>query len=258
MLLTVPVLMVSAGYALFSQDLSVNATGSIVSYVSNQYMTVTYTKTATLATGLYTYKLTPMVIKNNGVTGVTAWQVSFTVPADASSMVCPSATTASCSLVGTTITITNGTGNATIATGATRSITNFSFKSATAAYTPQNVVISGTFATTYTAITGLTVTIDRGTSTKNGSTYTWTPVTVTVTNASGQPLSGWQLGVTPWASTSTVASTLPSGLSYTTTSSKLTITSTNAIADGDTYQFTMTIKNRSSTWTPVGAITGRA
>lgn len=254
----VPLLMIGTGYALFSQDLSVDATGSIVSYISNQYMTVTYTKTATFATGLYTYTLSPMVIKNNGVTGVTAWQVSFTVPSDMSAMVCPTGTTAVCSQVGTTITIKNGTGNATIATGATRSITGFSFKSATAAYTIQNVVISGTFATTYVAITGLTVAINRGTSTKNGSTYTWTPVTVTVTNASGQPLSGWQLGVTPWASTSTVASTLPSGLSYTTTTSKLTITSTNPIADGTSYQFTMTITNRSSTWTPVGAVTGKA
>lgn len=258
MLLMVPLLMVSTGYALFSQDLSINATGSIVSYVSNQYMTVTYTKTATLATGLYTYRLTPMVIKNNGATSVTAWQVSFTVPADASSMVCPSATTATCTLVGTTITIKNGTGNGTIATGATRSITNFSFKSATAAYTVQNVVISATFSTAYQTVAGLTVTINRGTSTRNGSTYTWTPVTVTVTNNSGQPLSGWQLAVTPWASTSAVTSTLPTGLSYTTTSSKLTITSTNAINDDDSYQFTMTITNRSSTWTPVGVMTGKA
>jgi head-tail adaptor len=251
-----PLLTVSASYALFSQDLSVDATGSIVSYISNQYMTVTYTKSATLSAGIYTYRLTPLIVKNNGVTSVTAWQVKFTVPADMTTLSCP--TSVVCSTAGTVVTMTNGTGNGTIAKGATRSISNTSFKSAVAAYTPQNIIISGTFATTYATIAGFTVAITRGTSTQNGSNYTWTPVTVTVTNNSGQPLSGWQLAVTPWASTSSVGSTMPTGLSYATTSTRLTITSTNAIAAGSSYQFTMTITNRSSTWTPVGALTGKA
>lgn len=248
----VPVLMVSTGYALFTQDLSIDATGSLPSYVSNQYMTVTYTKTATLATGLYTYKLTPMVIKNNGVTGVTAWQVRFTVPADASAMVCPTATTASCSLVGTTVTITNGTGNATIATGATRSITNFSFKSATAAYTPQNVVISGTFATTYTTITGLTVVATAGT--KSGGAF---PLTVTVSNNSGQPISGWKVTV---PTTRTCTSTVPSGVTYTCTVSVLTYTAASvAIAAGAQYQFNTTVTTNMTKWTTSGAaVTGKA
>ena len=251
-LLMIPVLMVSAGYALFSQNLTINATTDIVSYVSNQYMTVTYTKTATLATGLYTYKLTPMVIKNNGVTGVTAWQVSFTVPADMSAMACPTATTASCSQAGTTVTIKNGTGNATIATGATRSITGFSFKSATAAYTPQNVIISGTFATTYTAITGLTVVAVAGT--RSGSTF---PLTVTISNNSGQPISGWKVTV---PTTKTCTSTVVTGVTYTCTTTVLTYTGAAvAIAAGAQYQFNTTVTTTMTTWTTSGAaVTGKA
>lgn len=247
-----PILMVSVGYSLFSQDLTINTTGSIVSYISNQYMTVTYTKTATLATGLYTYKLTPMVIKNNGVTGVTAWQVSFTVPADMSAMVCPSTTTAACTQVGTTVTIKNGTGNATIAKGATRSITNFSFKSAVAAYTPQDVVISGTFATTYTAIAGLTVVATAGT--RSGSVF---PLTVTVSNNSGQPISGWKVTV---PTTKTCTSTVVTGVTYTCTNKLLTYTGgAISIDDGAEYQFSTSVTTSMTSWVTSGAaVTGRA
>ena len=181
-LLMIPVLMVSAGYALFSQNLTINATGAIVSYVSNQYMTVTYTKTATLATGLYTYKRTPMVIKNNGVTGVTAWQVSFTVPADMSAMACPTATTASCSQAGTTVTISNN---------------------------------------------------------------------------SGQPISGWKVTV---PTTKTCTSTVPTGVTYTCTTTVLTYTGAAvAIAAGAQYQFNTTVTTTMTTWTTSGAaVTGKA
>lgn len=251
-LLTIPVLMVSASYALFSQNLSIDATGSIVSYMSNQYMTVTYTKTATYATGLYTYKLTPMVIKNNGATGVTAWQVSFTVPADMSTMACPTATTAACTKVGTTVTIKNGTGNATIAKGATRSITNFSFKSAIAAYTLQDVVVSGTFATTYAAVTGLTVVAAAGT--RSGSTF---PLKVTITNNSGQPISGWKVTV---PTTKTCTSTVVTGVTYTCTTTVLTYTGAAvAIASGAQYQFDTTVTTTMTIWVTSGAaVTGRA
>lgn len=251
-LLTIPTLIVSASYALFSQNLSINATGSIVSYVSNQYTTVTYTKTATFATGLYTYSLSPMVIKNNGVTGVTTWQVSFTVPADMTTMVCPTGTIAVCTTVGTTVTIKNGTGNATIATGATRSITGFSFKSATAAYTPQNVVISATFATTYTTITGLSVVATAGT--KSGGAF---PLTVTVTNNSGQPISGWKVTV---PTTKTCTSTVPTGVTYTCTTTVLTYTAAAVpIASGAQYQFNTTVTTTVNTWVTSGAaVTGKA
>lgn len=215
-------------------------------------MTVTYTKTATFATGLYTYRLSPMVIKNNGVTGVTAWQVSFTVPADMSAMVCPSATTAACTQVGTTVTIKNGTGNATIAKGATRSITNFSFKSATAAYTPQNVVVSGTFATTYVAITGLTVVATAGT--KSGNNY---PLTVTISNNSGQPISGWKVTV---PTKRTCTSTVVTGVTYTCTATVLTYTGAAvSIASGAQYQFNTTVTYTAGSWVTTGAaVTGKA
>ena len=250
----IPILMVSVSYALFSQQLSVNATGSSVSYVSSQYTLMTYTKTATYASNTYTYSFSPVTIKNNGVTSITAWQFTYVVPADATTLTCQS--TVTCTKRGTTVTVKNGTGNGTLAKGASTTFT-MSFKTATALYTLQSVAISATFSTAYQSITGLTVGIVVGTSTRSGSTYTWKP-TITVTNNSGQPLSGWRLVITPWASTSAVTSTMPTGITYATTSSRVTFTSTNALAAGATYQFIPTITNRTSSWAAAGVLTGRA
>ena len=198
--------------------------------------------------------MNPITIKNNGATSVTAWQTTFTVPADASVPTCQS--TVICSKTGTTVTVTNGSGNGTIASGGTVTFT-LSFTSATAGYTLQNVTISGTFATTFQTISGLSVTIAKGTSTKKGKVWTWKPL-ITVTNNSGQSLSGWQVVVSPWASAYAVTSTMPSGISFTTSSAQLTFTSTNVIASGETYQLQPTIKTNTATWNPTATIQGKA
>lgn len=249
-----PVFMMSTAYALFSQQLSIDATGASVSYVSNQYMTMTYTKIASLAGSTWTYSMNPVTIKNNGVTSVTAWQTTFTVPADAPTPTCSAAVV--CTRSGTTVTVKNGAGNGTIASGGTVTFT-MSFTTTTAAYTLQNVTISGTFATTFQTITGLTVTITAGTSTKKGATWTWKP-TITVTNNSGQALSGWQVVVTPWSTAYAVTSTMPAGISFTASATQLTFTSTNALASGASYQFIPTITTNTASWSPTATVQGKA
>jgi hypothetical protein len=171
----------STGYALFSQQLSINAATSSVAYVSTQYTTVAYTKTMT-GTGPYSYSFSPMTIKNNGVTSITAWQVTFNLPPGMTGLSCPG--TVVCTQNATTVTIKNGAGNGTIATGGTTSF-SFSFSSTTVNYTLQNVMISATFATTYETITGLTVVATTGK--KTGGKY---PLTVTISNNSGQSTAG--------------------------------------------------------------------
>lgn len=243
----------STGYALFSQQLSINATTSSVAYVSNNYTTVTYTKTATFAAGVYTYKLNPFVIKNNGVTSITAWQVQFTVPADTTAITCP--TTVTCTINNTTHVVTI-TRTVTIAAGASSTINNTSnsirFTSTTAYFTPQNVNISATYSTAYVAITGLTVVATAGA--KSGGAF---PLTVTITNNTGQPISGWQVTI---PTTKTCTSTVPSGVTYTCTATVLTYTGAAvAIANGAQYTFSTSVTTTMTTWTTSGAaVKGRA
>lgn len=249
-----PLLVLGTSYALFSQTLSIDGSGALPQYVSNNYTTWTYTKTAALAAGIYTYRLNPFVITNNGVTSITAWKVMFTVPADTTAINCPS--TVTCSINNTTHVVTI-TRTVTIAAGASSTIntnnnTAIRFTTATANYIPQNVDVSATFSTAYTTIVGLTVVATAGT--KTGGAF---PLTVTITNNSGQPISGWQVTV---PTTRTCTSTVPSGVTYTCTTSVLKYTGAAvAIADGAQYQFSTTVTTTMTTWTTTGAaVKGKA
>lgn len=248
LLLAVPLLVMSTGYALFSQQLSVTTAASSVAYVSSQYTTVTYTKTMTGA-GPYTYTMNPMTIKNNGVTSITAWQVTFDLPPGMTGLSCPG--TVICSQNATTVTIKNGAGNGTIAKNATRSF-SFSFVSTALRYTLQNVTISATFATTYETISGLTVVATKGK--KTGGKY---PLTVTITNNSGQSISGWRVTIPV---TTTCTSTVPAGITYTCTATVLTYTGTAiGIASGAQYQFTTSVTYSPNSWVTTGAaVKGKA
>lgn len=236
-------------YALFSQDLSVNATPSIPLYVSSQYLLFTYTKTVTTVGSLKNYSI-PITVRNNGPTSVTAWQIKFDLPSDFTNRTCPG--TVTCTMASTTLTIVNGSGNGTIASGATRTFT-ISFRTATADYTLQNVYVSGTYIAGFQTISGLTVSVSQGTRTRVGSVYQW-PVTFTVTNSSAFTLSAWQITV-PWTTARSVVS-MPAGVSYTTNSTQLLITSTQPIDPGDTYIFTPTLGSTSQNWTVTATIKG--
>lgn len=248
-----PIVAMATSYALFSQNLTVNGNETSVAYVSNNYTTWTYTKAATLAAGIYTYRLNPFVIKNNGVTSITAWQVTFVVPTDTTAITCP--TTVTCTINNTTHVVTIKR-TVTIAKGATSTINNTAnsirFTTATANYIPQSVNVSATYATTYVAIPGLTVVATRGT--KVGGAF---PLSVTITNNSGQPISGWKVTV---PTTRTCTSTVPAGVTYTCTTTVLTYTGAAVgIANGGQYTFNTTVTTTMTTWTTSGAaVTGKA
>lgn len=248
-----PLLITGISYALFSQNLTITGNESSVAYVSSNYTTVTYTKTATFATGVYTYSLNPFVIKNSGVTSITAWRVTFVVPNDTTAISCP--TTVVCSINNTThiVTITR---TVTIAAGASSTINNATtpirFTTATANYIPQNVTISATYAATYAAIAGLTVVATAGA--RVGGAF---PLTVTISNNSGQAISGWRVTI---PTTKTCTSTLPAGVTYTCTNKVLTYTGAAiGIAAGGQYVFNTTVTTTMTTWPTTGAaVTGRA
>lgn len=226
-LLVMPVVVLTTTYALFSQQLTINGSASSVAYVSNNYTTATYTKTQT-GTGPYTYSIA-MTIKNNGATSITAWQVTFNLPPGMTGLTCPSSVV--CTQNATTVTLKNGTGNGTIITLSTTSF-SFSFTTTAASYTLQNVTISATYATTFQTVAGLTVTASLGT--KSGGAY---PLTMTITNNSGQSMSGWQVTI-PTSKTCTAITGLPSGVTSVCGAGLITLTAnTVTIASGASYGF---------------------
>lgn len=243
LLLALPLAVSSTGYALFSQKLTLNNQTAKPLYNSSQYMYATYTKTESAqgANTLYTYN--PTTITNKGVTGVTAWQLKFDVPADTSQLTCPTSVT--CTRSVNTVTVVNGIGNGTLAAGGSTTFA-FSFVSATAKYVLQNVYISGTYSSTYQTISGLTVSRVAGTSSKKGSTFTY-PYTFTVTNSTGQNLSAWQ-AVCTWSALPT-SSTIDTTVNYVTASANITFSSKTALNTGSNIVFNGSFVINSSTWT---------
>ncbi|HRJ90984.1 MAG TPA: hypothetical protein PLU21_02120 [Candidatus Saccharibacteria bacterium] len=249
MLLTIPVLLTSGSYALFSQDLSVEANQTAPLYVSSEYLLVTYTKTFTNVSGRIRYNI-GFTVRNNGPVSVTAWQLKFDLPPDWGTFTC--ATSVVCSNSGDTETIDNGSGNGTIAKNSTRTFT-IRFLTDITDYTLQNVYVSGTYIAGFQTITGLSVTRQQGTRTRVGSVYQW-PITFTITNTSGFNLSAWQITV-PWTTARSVIS-LPPDVTYVVNGSSLLITSTLPINDGDTYIVDGVFGSTSSNWTIGGTIKG--
>lgn len=244
MLLALPLAISSTGYALFSQQLTINAQTGKPAYNSSQYMYATYTKTETAQGSNTLYNFNPITITNKGVTGVTAWQLEFDVPSDASQITCPTSVT--CSRSVNTETIVNGTGNGTIAAGGNTTFT-FSFVSATARYTLQNIYISGTYSTAYQTISGLTIGNVKGTTSKKGSTTTY-PYTFTVTNSTGQNLSAWQ-AVCTWTALPTSTITVDTTVNYVTSSANITFSSKTALNTGSNIAFNGSFATTTSGWT---------
>ena len=249
-LLVIPVLLTSATtYALFSTNLTINGDTADPVYVATQSLKMTYTKTITQVSGRWNYSV-PITIRNNGPTAITSWQLKIDLPADFTNRTCPTSVT--CSMSGQTLTIVNGTGNGSIAAGATRSFT-ISFRSLDRYYTLQNIYLSGTNVTGYQTITGLTVARAQGTRTRVGSVYRW-PITFTITNSSGFDLSSWQITV-PWTTARSVISLDP-GVTYVVSGSSLLITSTQPILDGEVYVLNGVFGSTATNWTIGGTIKG--
>ena len=209
-----PLLLIGVVYALFSQNLSVDATGSSVSYVASNSMFMTYTKT-TSGTGPYTYTINPMTLTNNKVTDTADWTVTFTVPSDVATVSCVS-TVVACTFNNVTkvLTVKSVLTNGWITTGSSSAITAanmIQFTSTTARYTLQNVTVT---STNYQTVTGLSTSITR---TRAGSVHT---LTINITTAAGVTASGWQIRI-PTTQACTGVTNLPANVTYVCTTTAL-------------------------------------
>ncbi len=249
LLVAIPLALMSTGYALFSQQLSVTAQTTQPTFSFTQNLTPTYTQAVTPNQGLWTHTVT-VTISNNGTSSVIAWQSSFDLPSDYTNVTCISAT---CSQTNNTNTAVNS--NSTIEAGGTAAY-SFTFDTSYQAYTFTNLAVSGTLAPVFQGVSGLAVSVSTGARSQSGATYT-RPYTFTVTNNSGQDLAGWEITI-PWNTTSNSVSSMPNTVGYTQSSSQLTILSSQALVNGANFQFTTDLSSTNANYLLSGyAVEGR-
>ena len=243
LLMALPLAVSSTGYALFTQQLSINTQANKPLYSSSQSLRATYTKTEAPSGNTLLYTYNPMTVTNTGSVAVTAWQLKFDPPAGFSQLSCDA--TVTCTTSAGTVTVVNKAANGTINPGGNIQF-SFTYKSSTPNYTLQNIYVSGTLAPVFQTMAGLTVGFVKGTATKKGNTWTY-PYTFTVTNSSGQNVSAWR-AICTWNAPST-SSTVSTTVNYVTTASNITFTSKTALNTGSNIVFTGSFTSTSTTWT---------
>lgn len=244
-LLAIPLVLTGTGYALFSQELSINTTTNNPSYTISNNLLFTYTKVLGTQGQQTTFDFVGTVT-NQGTEDTASWQVSFDVPADFGSLSCEN--TVACSDSGSTVTVNSGAGNGAITPGNSVSFT-FAFTSYSTDYTLQNIFVAGTTPAVYQTIPGFTASSTHTTPTKVKGRYIST-YTFTITNNSGNDVTDWQI-LAPWDSNNLVSS-MDNSVNYVVTATELTILSTSGVTDGSSFQFSATFDAKTSAWELTG------
>lgn len=242
-LIFIPLALMSVGYALFSQNLSVATSTIKPAYSSSEGLRVTYDRSVSPAGQNWTHTLNPITITNYGGTAVTAWQFVFTLPSGFSNLSCTGGT---CTTSGQIITMVNSGTNGTINPGSSVSV-SLSYRTNLQQYTLQDVNISGTLALTYQTMSGLTVSRTVGARTKAGQWFRW-PYTFTITNNTGQTLRAWRIIGTPWSSSSNRVNSITATVNYISGASSLTMDRTATFTTGTNYVFTANLESTNQNW----------
>ncbi len=245
MLVSIPLVLTSTGYALFSQQLSVAGNANKPAYTSANYLFLSYDKTVTQIGQNWLYTIDVTVKNTSGTRTISAWQSSFSLPNGYTNLSCSSA---NCSTASNTLTATDTGGNGTITPNNTTTFT-YSFQSSQSNYVFSSLSISGTVVPIYQTVAGLSATDTVGNQSKNKNVYTW-PYTITVTNNSGEDLAGWRLLI-PWTSSNSVDS-IPTSVNYVETATELQIMSKQPISNGTSFQFTANLSSTDRNWVMTG------
>lgn len=242
-LIIIPLTLTSVGYALFSQNLSVNTTTIKPSYSSSEGLRVTYSRSVAPVGGNWTHTLNPITITNYGGVGVTDWRFVFTLPEGFTNLSCTNAT---CTINGQVVTMVNTGTNGTIIPAGSISV-SMSYTTSLQRYTLQDVSISGTLALTFQNMAGLTVSRTVGARTKLGQWYRW-PYNFTVTNNTGLTLRAWRITGTPWNTSSNRVNSITATVNYISGASSLTMDRTATFATGTNYAFTANLESTDINW----------
>lgn len=242
MLLAIPLALTSSGYALFSQQLSIDSNATKPAYSSSNNVILTYTKVLGSQGGRTTYDFT-VTVKNIGTVATQSWQAGFDIPSDFVQFSCDG--TVSCSTNADRVSVSSGAGNGAISPGGSIDF-NFSFASYSPDWTLQNVTIAGTLPLVYQTIPGLTVSATPGTRTKNKNWFYW-PYSFVVTNNSGSTISAWRIQAN-WSTSTNQVSSMDASVNYVEDPTQLTILSTSGMADSTTFPFSGVLGSTDGTW----------
>ncbi|PID33554.1 hypothetical protein CR969_00210 [Candidatus Saccharibacteria bacterium] len=228
-ILLIPLAFISVGYAMYSQNLSINSTGTIRPMVLTPDLVITYDDSSW---GIYKkyYNLNPITITNQGNGSATNWSATFKIPSDATNFQCSGA---DCTVSGDTVTVNSNPSNSYIAAGQ-----SFTFSASFSSYTSgfddwQMTVTTDTLPSNGGPMTPPTVTI-----TPRGAWGFWglyySSFDGVITNTRETALDSWQITVPFSGSVWSM-----SGASYNNSGSILTITGgpipANGTAEFSTY-----------------------
>ncbi len=238
MLIAIPLLLSSTGYALFSQQLSIDGTTAKPSYTYSQNLLMTYDKVVTVFnTRRWEYNLT-VTISNLGTKNTDSWHLTFDTPANVNGIKCFDDTV--CVEDGNGhFTIDNGNSTGLILAGGSVSFT-MRFRLKTDTYTLDNINVSGTYAPNYQSLPGLTTAYVTGSRNKHQGLFYWYQ-TFTVTNNSGFDLDNWRI-IAGWDSSYAVwANGTDTTINYFEDTSEIRMLSTTPLLDGDSFVFTIDV-----------------
>ncbi|GEM_PF-2064364 len=249
----VPLLLVSVGYALFSQNLSLQGKGTAVvdTVPPSGGLVATWVRNMWQSGSNWSYNMNGTV-SNTGTTPSSTWEIIVQLPASVTGLSCWGA---DCTLQGTTLTIANLSYNGVIAPGGSTTL-GVSFVSSSNAVTFNDAVIiaNGTGAQ-FAEISGLTATMTLQNQWQSGSSYV-KQYNVSVTNATGSNVKAWRIKVSNWVSTTHMVESIWNA-GYVSEPSSLLLTGQAGLNSGASASFGVQLKVPSSGWSPTFIVEGR-
>ena len=247
----ISLLLVSVGYALFSQNLSLHGKGTAV--VTQQTgLHAAWSRSMWQSGSNWSYNMNGTVT-NAGATTTSGWEIVVQLPATITGVSCWSA---DCSLNGLTLTISNLSYNGTLAPNASTNFgVSFTSSSDSIVFTNYTISTGEGSESDYTVISGLTATMSLQNQWQSGSNYV-KQYNVTVQNSSGTKVKAWRIEITNWNSTThSVAGIWNTG--YVSEPSRLLLTSQGGLNSGASASFGTQLSVPSSSWSPSYVVKGR-
>lgn len=253
--LILPILVIGGGYALFSQNLSIQGTATAeVSSAQTPSLQISWTIQKWQSGNTWSYNVTAQV-KNIGTIAVTGWEAKVTLPVSLSALHCWNG---DCSLTATTLTIQNMSYNGSIAPNATADF-GMSFTTDSGSLSFSNYTVTGDSGQTsdsdFVAIPGLTATMSYQNGWQSGGEYI-KQYDVEVSNNSGSRVKAWRIEISNWNSmTESVVNIW--NANYTSEPTRLLLMSTGMLDNTTNASFGGQLKVQTNSWSPTYVVKGK-
>lgn len=249
----IPLFLVGAGYALFSQNLSLQGKGTaVVSPSSSSGLAVAWTRSVWQSGSNWSYNMNGTVT-NNGAVVSTSWEIVVQLPASITGVSCWGG---DCTLSGTTLTIANLSYNGSIAPGSSITLgVSFTSSSGVVSFDNATIGAGSSNEADFIVTNGLTATMTFQNQWQSGSNYV-KQYNVVVANTSAIKVKAWRIEVSNWSNaTHSVAGIW--NADYTSEPARLIMTSQSSLNAGSTANFGVQLSVPSSTWSPTFIVKGR-